>query len=261
MKYQFGVAEVDKWAKFSGDFNPIHFDLAHAGLLGMQELIVHGMLAIMPAKQSVWNQHRARASNDSKWIKFRTLFRNPLPHEAKVALTTSGNTNSSFRVHALAGGLEHFRGACGTGTAPARDDGVATLEGSCPVPMEQVSAFFAAYPDVTDPWIALDAVIFSEFMRTKIETIYAIAVQHSSAASNLETAQPVIVHSSHTVTFDADRLGSQSHEFPWKSLTYGLMEPDFIRDDKRLICTIPIWIKSGTEHVMSVEIGVVAVFN
>ena len=54
----FGHAHIESWARFSGDFNPIHFDLEKARLAGSPAIIVHGMLPLLYVKQAVTRQAR-----------------------------------------------------------------------------------------------------------------------------------------------------------------------------------------------------------
>ena len=41
------LADARQWAAFSGDENPIHFDLAAAREMGAGQLSVHGMRALL----------------------------------------------------------------------------------------------------------------------------------------------------------------------------------------------------------------------
>ena len=43
---QYTLADANRWAEFSGDYNPIHFDLEQARLRG-EGLRVHGMRALL----------------------------------------------------------------------------------------------------------------------------------------------------------------------------------------------------------------------
>ena len=45
------LADAQQWAAFSGDENPIHFDLAAARQMGAGQLSVHGMRALLDVKR------------------------------------------------------------------------------------------------------------------------------------------------------------------------------------------------------------------
>jgi hypothetical protein len=121
MKLAFDMDAVEKWAQFSSDRNPIHFELAHARLAGLDALIVHGMLALMPVKDAV-----AGAIEPGGWMKFKSLLRNPIPHGAPIAFDAKPAAEGlSFQVRGSAGQIEHFRG-----TYRRAEDPVAELQGA-----------------------------------------------------------------------------------------------------------------------------------
>jgi hypothetical protein len=259
MKHQFSMTEVNKWAHFSGDFNPIHFDLSYARILGEDRLIVHGMLATMPFKQDAWRHYQELGCCIDGWIKFRTLFRKPLAHDEVVVMTHVLGRTPGFRINQETSGQEHFRGSCTPGAPPLKAARPCAEPIASTLPLTQVEAFTTAYPEFPEPWIALDAVLFSEFMRCKLDEIYAIAKQRAPAAYIAETKQ-IVVHSSHTVNFDAEFFLAFKPNFPWSTVTYGLLDPDLIWSENRVICTVPIWVKAGERQVMSLEVGVVVIF-
>ena len=97
----FGMPEVRRWAEFSSDFNPIHFEAEQARKAGLDDLVVHGMLALLPVKQAVSRAHAAsgvaQQGGDGRWMKFHALFRNPIPHGSSSQLTVKpsrGNGSS-----------------------------------------------------------------------------------------------------------------------------------------------------------------------
>ncbi|AOF13914.1 TPA: MaoC/PaaZ C-terminal domain-containing protein [Yersinia enterocolitica] len=48
--YHYSLNDAERWAEFSGDYNPIHFDLQQAQHLGQVQLTVHGMRAMLDIK-------------------------------------------------------------------------------------------------------------------------------------------------------------------------------------------------------------------
>ena len=48
--YHYSLNDAERWAEFSGDYNPIHFDLQQAQHLGQEQLTVHGMRAMLDIK-------------------------------------------------------------------------------------------------------------------------------------------------------------------------------------------------------------------
>ena len=50
MIFNYTLSDAQRWAAFSGDYNPIHFDLQHAQRFGQPALTVHGMRAMLDIK-------------------------------------------------------------------------------------------------------------------------------------------------------------------------------------------------------------------
>jgi len=214
----------------------------------------------MPFKQGMWRHYRALGGESDGWIKFRTLFRKPLAHDDAVVLTPTPGRSLGFRINHEVSGQEHFRGSCASSAPPQPSGGAEQSGQASTLPLDQVEAFIAAYPEIPEPWIVLDAVLFSEFMRCRLNEIYAIAKQRAPTRLAADAGQ-IIVHSSHTINFDAAFFSAGNENFPWPTLTYGLQDHDLIWSEDRVICTVPIWVKAAEQHVMSLEVGVVAIFN
>ncbi|HEX4420082.1 MAG TPA: MaoC/PaaZ C-terminal domain-containing protein [Kofleriaceae bacterium] len=50
---QYSSNDIANWAQFSGDYNPIHFDAAASKRFGHASVVVHGMIAVLQALESV----------------------------------------------------------------------------------------------------------------------------------------------------------------------------------------------------------------
>lgn len=247
--WEFGTAAVRRWANYSGDFNPIHFDAAAARRMGADSIVVHGMLAALPLKQAAWDAYPGVTSG---WVKNRTLFRNPMPQDRMIVLERLGAGRTGCRAGDGCG-HEYFRSACSAAEAPAAlaDDAQGWLLAGA-----RVREFAGLYPDWSAPWIALDAAIFAEFMQHRLELVYA-HVERQRGNAGAPGPRPVIVHLSHTVEFDPDAVASVDLD----RLSYGLCEPELISSPQRIVCTIPIWVKSQRQHIMSVYIAVIAIIS
>jgi len=255
--FAFGMPEVEQWAQFSSDRNPIHFDLARARVAGLDALIVHGMLALMPVKQSV-----ARMAPATGWTKFRALFRHPIPHGRAIALDAApGGAGLRFRVCAAVDQFEHFRGTYG----PA-DDPTPALDGeqvSFETPLDYTMAerFAACYPAVREAWIALDAVVFSEFMRTRLHIVEDLAQAALLRRHGAAPASKVVVQLSHTVTFDAAFFGALAGPAAWDALRYAMCMPELVASEQQLSGTVLLPVMSEGRLVMLMEVGLVSKFD
>ena len=49
----YSLNDAERWAAFSGDYNPIHFDASEARRLGLNGLCVHGMRAMLDMKSAL----------------------------------------------------------------------------------------------------------------------------------------------------------------------------------------------------------------
>lgn len=258
MEFSFDMPEVEKWAQFSSDRNPIHFDIARARMAGLDALILHGMLALMPVKQSV--SHTIAASG---WMKFRALFRNPIPHGRAITLsTTPAGAGLRFRVCAAADQFEHFRGAYAPADDPSPELVGEKMEFKTPLNHTKALRFAQFYPDVQERWIALDAIIFSEFMRSKLHIVEDMAQVSMMRLHGDVPSTKVVVQLSHTVTFDAaffdDELTSAA---AWDKLSYALSMPEMVASGNQLGGTVSLPVMSGGRLVMLLEIGLVSKFE
>jgi hypothetical protein len=252
----FDMPEVERWAQFSGDRNPIHFDLAHARAAGVDALIVHGMLVMMPMKQAL-----SQATPPAGWTKFRTLLRKPIAHGQRVVFDTRpAGEGLAFRLHDTSGQVEHFRGTYGR-----VDDPTSQLQGDVPRvrPLDpaHLERFRAAYPDVRERWIALDAIVFSAFMRTRLLVVERLAHAHMLRLSGGAPVSRVVVQSSHTVTFDAAFFDQDAEAGAWNRLSHALLTPELLAGGNQIGGVVTLPVMCDGRPVMLVEVGLVARFD
>lgn len=50
---QYSLKDANAWANFSGDYNPIHFNLEHARSVQSEHIVVHGMRTMLDMKRSL----------------------------------------------------------------------------------------------------------------------------------------------------------------------------------------------------------------
>jgi hypothetical protein len=252
----FDMPAVEQWAQFSSDRNPIHFDLAHARAAGLDALIVHGMLAMMPMKQAA-----AQAVAPDGWMKFRTLLRNPIAHDRDVVFTTKPAAGGiAFRLHDTAGKTEHFRGTYGRAGDPSGQLQGDTPRGK-PLPRAHLDRFSSTYPHVRERWIALDAVVFSEFMRSRLHVLERLAHAHMMRLSGGAPASRVVVQSSHTVTFDAAFFDAPADADQWNQLSHALLTPELLASGNQIGGVVALPVLCAGRPVMLVEVGLVARFD
>lgn len=77
MIFNYTLSDAERWAKFSGDYNPIHFDLQHAQHLGLQQLTVHGMRAMLDIKYQL-SAALLPAMPQADFLRFNVRLRQPV---------------------------------------------------------------------------------------------------------------------------------------------------------------------------------------
>lgn len=70
--------DAKQWAAFSGDYNPIHFDLEWVKAKGDDRLSVHGMRTLLDVKQFASEQFANQEDSDTAFIKCTVRLRQPL---------------------------------------------------------------------------------------------------------------------------------------------------------------------------------------
>ncbi|WHH51277.1 MaoC family dehydratase [Pseudomonas sp. Ap32] len=92
MQWQFGPEQIEAWADLSGDRNPIHFDLEAARRMDAADVVVHGMLALLPIKHQMG---RVAEGRDEDWVQFKALLKAPVLRNCPVALATRPRSAST----------------------------------------------------------------------------------------------------------------------------------------------------------------------
>lgn len=252
MHFRFTLADAAQWAAFSGDFNPIHFDLAAAKLLGAEQLIVHGMLALAHVKGAL-----GKTPHDAgTWIHTRNLFRSPMQQGATLQLAIG--SDGKYQVYATESGIECLRGHRKAITAPTIvQDG--HVQAKWPIERERLTAFETAYPALALPWLMVEAAVFASLMRTHIHSVFACATEQLGE-QRIEAARArTIVHSSQTVAYDAHYFSQP--DAIHSRLDCSMGTPDLIANKDRIICSIPLVVSAPHAPVLQIEVGVVAVLS
>ena len=218
MQFGFNRSDAERWAAFSGDFNPIHFDLDAARALGTDHLIVHGMLALLHAKAALWGASAPRQG----WVQMRNLFRTPMPQEQTVRVLERAG---GYRVCPADGEVEYMRGSLKPlAQAPVSPSAPAMARWI--VEPRLLDAFHAAYPGLTPPWLAVEAAVFAVFMRTQLEAVFASAAGQVGQRRIDQARTHIVVHSSQTTAFDAAFFADPAGVAAPPRLRHGLARPD-----------------------------------
>ncbi len=88
------VRDAEQWAAFSGDYNPIHFDLERARALGGDDLSVHGMRALLDMKQYL-SAALLQASPQAEFYMFSARLRQPLMCHKSYQMSLTGQPDGT----------------------------------------------------------------------------------------------------------------------------------------------------------------------
>ena len=75
--YHYSLSDAERWAEFSGDYNPIHFDLQQAQHLGLEQLTVHGMRTMLDIKYQLSTALLPQLP-DVEFLRFNARLRQPV---------------------------------------------------------------------------------------------------------------------------------------------------------------------------------------
>lgn len=166
---RFSPQDIQHWAEFSGDRNPVHFDAEAArGLVGEKGPFVHGMLAMLPLKQA-FADSLAQTKTGETW-RWHAQLRRPMPISGQYRLISAKKTNggTGFQLLSFAGG-ERFISASAAPQAHipcSEGHGRFTLESQEISDME--NSFRSMFPDIRQNWIGLDALLFGRYIRAHL---------------------------------------------------------------------------------------------
>lgn len=251
MELAFEKSDIVRWARFSGDYNPIHFDRDAALRAGSPEIIVHGMLAVLPIKAAL-SREAKKVICPSDWWKFTSRFKRPVPMTQKLFLTLGlkGQGNG----YSFGGGATpYILGAMTQSSEPQCPGGgwhesqMSSLELG-----KRISEFSTAFPEVSEFWVVLDSIIFSHFLNSMLAAIIrdcSLQLDVSCGLSGL--GETLVMQTRHAVTFNSSRLaGSSDHP-----LTCHACLGEILTLPNGVAGTVVVSSFVGAHLIMSMEIG------
>jgi len=258
---RFDSTATAAWAAFSGDYNPIHFDPAFArSTIGTDGTVVHGMLAMLALKQAV--SERPWAGDG--WLQWTGMLKQAMPSQLDYAVHLSApeaDAKVRFRLHSPADAEKRILGNCAPvafDTAPYRTPPRHVLDAAAV--SERLQGFADAFPAATSCWVAIDALIFAEYIqRHSIDTFREDIVQHFGAEMEIDLgkASLLTMQTHHRCIFRTALLQDVGH-FTFDRIAYDIRKIDEITTHDSLFATIdiPVWLNDTLSQV--VQIGLMA---
>lgn len=261
MDLQFVREDLDKWAHFSGDYNPIHFDEQFAaGEFGLDGVVVHGMLAMLPLKGKVSRINWG--TND--WVQWRAMLKHAMPLKNGYSISMDDLSPTETRRFSLIESKSRTKSI--TGSCAAAEFDVSTYPTAPRFHMEEahirekLREFRENYPSVDGLWVFLDALVFSEYMANHSRSMfqeelfehYGIDAQSSDLSHDL-----MVMHTTHTITATASLVGLPLIATPSK-IGYDTQKKGRVitKDAVFALVDLPVWVNGQLELV--IEMGVMA---
>lgn len=253
MNISFDSAAVQKWAKFSGDNNPIHFDLDAAAKAGGDGLIVHGMLVLLPIKQAL--TERTPDFGAGVWTRMQASFRRPVPQSVKLSTRirqTAARTH--YAVVDSHGAAAYFEGVLSGGAPPeVLPEGLETIFSHEDL-VRRWNAFMVSFPGLSAKWIVLDAMIFSVFIKNHVPIFSQNILKVLGSDKSSETLLPVAVQTNQSVWFD--RLAIDAITYPKNlGLTCRCALIDSLIDGSRAMGTVGLEAWLNGKRVLYSRLG------
>lgn len=155
-----------RWASFSGDYNPIHFDLLAVAKLNQTVLIAHGMRVLADVQNELIYHVGIFSPTYSAPIKFSAKFEKPILCGTKYSLShNGGEPKTIFKLIDSSSGITHIRGAITQANYPAINNVIAERILSKEY-QDEVVALWPA--DIgKNHAVFLSSVMFRELFRTE----------------------------------------------------------------------------------------------
>ncbi|MBK5416195.1 MaoC/PaaZ C-terminal domain-containing protein [Pseudomonas sp. TH31] len=254
MQFQFGARDIEAWAGLSGDRNPIHFNLEAARRMDAADVVVHGMLALLPIKHRMG---RVNGVLPDDWVQFKALLKAPVLRDTTVALSTTPRTGSTgFKLLSQAGTSEHVIGHVRTVEAPvwiSNALGFVLERGKVAIWLQQ---FRDGLGQGVDDWVALDALIFSHFIGHHISVVFDCLSEDFQAklqSSKLEDlSDHLVVQTSHQITFCTSQLSLGELQ---TDIRCEIDNINLIESPGKTVGTLDLGVHVSDRHVMTITLG------
>ncbi|CAI0813249.1 (3R)-hydroxyacyl-ACP dehydratase subunit HadB [Serratia quinivorans] len=163
---KFNQKNILSWAEFSGDYNPIHFSLSRAKTIGVNDIIVHGMLVLVYIHKNLTFDYKSQSVG---WMTIKAFFRSPCLSNISYGLVT--NKRQSYSYFSLLSSSDNDITITGStylsSSMPQRIDiknYSIYIDESMHVNKKEL--FMDIFPEVDDAWIFISALSFSMFLQS-----------------------------------------------------------------------------------------------
>lgn len=224
MILNYSVRDAEEWAAFSGDYNPIHFDLQYVRNMGAEQLSVHGMRAMLDMKRHL-SAALLAATPKEDFYSFSTRLRHPVlchtPYQLQI--TEKGSQVTGKLLDSATQEI------CFSSKLTAAQPLVQVNGGQeHRLALAEVMALSQQFPgdaaDAAQTWGFFDALLFQLVVKSP-ETLAMVTetLPELAAATLIEVfAQIPVVQTHHETHFSAKLLSSDAHFHLVDHLAYAI---------------------------------------
>ncbi|MCF2909096.1 hypothetical protein L1285_12275 [Pseudoalteromonas sp. DL2-H2.2] len=262
MELSFTADDIEKWAVFSGDRNPIHFDIEAAARLGVDKVVTHGMLALLQVKQTAVSKFVA---DNGGWTQFKTSLKAPILCDDKVTMSETERRNKlCFKVNSVASSNLHLVGSVSSveQTPWQSQEKVHHLNASDVE--EKFRSFYQSFDSGFDAWVWVDALVFGHFISNQISYIMS-SLNHNEGPDEAncltELAQHTVVQISHLTRICPSLQSSKYTVDSLPSVAYQIDNMSLTEEEESAFGVLELAVFLNGQHEMTIELGLLIKFN
>lgn len=228
--YNYNLSDAERWAEFSGDYNPIHFDLQHAQHLGQEQLTVHGMRAMLDIKYQL-STTLLPILPPAEFLRFNARLRQPvqchMPYQLQVSQTAgqvSGNLID------MSSGENCFNGKLRSAPALVQTHNEQWASLSADEVFQSSQQFLGDVSQPAECWVFFDALLFKLLVAAPQTLATAKQVLPGIEAETLIDVFKYVpvIQTHHDVHFSADLLRINNPNLFVRSALHYAIEPTLI---------------------------------
>lgn len=252
MELLFNSTDIENWASFSGDRNPIHFDTKAAERLGVSKIIVHGMLVLLEVKHQVAVDN---TSNRNEWTQFRALLKKPILKDEKAFIQVKDKgAKRRFSVSSK-DASNHIMGFFWNVPSEVWDSAEEIYKLDTRTVNDNYDCFYRTFNKQYSTWIWLDGLIFGHFISHKInELISRLQMSNIKEVNSLEDIFGyTVVQTSHQTTFcKSIHLLKVTSDI---DISYQIDNLSMQSADGSMFGTLDLRVIINGQHLMTIELG------
>lgn len=241
--------DADAWAAFSGDYNPIHFDVEYARRMGLAHLSVHGMRALLDMKRALSVALLVGETKGDAYA-FSARLRQPVLCQTPYRLQVAGRGAAVSGTLANGESGERCFSSKLAATAPLELEEGTPTSGLTALEMQALVARFPGEAtDITQAWSFLDALLFQQLVVSPATLATFSAVLPELTATTLIDvfAQLPVVQTHHDVHFSARLLTPEGIGQLGAKLQY-VIAPMLVMGDRQSGFVLRAAIQARTEQ-------------